>query len=546
MTTFAELHAALDRTNKTGEKLALLERFFRLAPDPEKLWTLALLTGRRPRRPVSTARLREWAAARAGIPGWLFEECYQHAGDLGETLHLLLPPAQTSEIRPTGEWFRWLDDLRGLSESEQRALIIEAWDGLPAAERLVFNKLITGGFRVGVSRALVIRALAAAMEMEPDRVARAIMGNWDPRETVFGNLWKEDPAADLARPYPFCLAHPFTGNPADTLGTPAEWLAEWKWDGIRGQLIKRGGDLFLWSRGEEPVGDRFPELLQLAGCLPDGTVMDGEILPWRDGRPLGFSVLQTRIGRKALTTRLLREAPVVFTAYDLLEWEGRDFRGEPLDRRRERLEHAVAAFAPRRGGAPLLRLSEEVPFQTWEELAALRDESRDRLAEGLMIKKRDAPYPAGRPRGIWWKWKVDPFSVDAVLVQSQPGHGRRSTLHTDHTFAVWSDGALVPFAKAYSGLTDEEIRRVDRFVKTHTTARHGPVRTVAPELVFEIGFEHIARSTRHRAGVAVRFPRILRWREDKPAAEADTLETLKSLTRLPDIPKAKTTQLELF
>lgn len=545
MTTLADLFHALDQTNKTGEKTALLECFFRQASDREKLWTLALLTGRRPRRPVAIPRLRQWAADLAGIPAWLFEESHHHVGDLAETINLLLPSAPRAAPWPTAEWMRWLDELRGLPETEQRHRIENAWKGLPSNERLVFTKLMTGGFRVGVSRALIIRALSAALGIDSDRVARGIMGDWNPRDAAFSDLWKEDPGTGPGRPYPFCLAHPLNADPS-TLGNPADWIAEWKWDGIRGQLIKRSGHLFIWSRGEEPLADRFPELLQLNGCLPEGTVLDGEILPFRHGRPLGFSVLQTRIGRKHLTTRLLREAPVAFAAYDLLEWEGEDWRGRSLDLRRRKLKEVVEMFAPKRENTPLLLFSAEIPFTSWEELAEQRADSRSRHAEGLMLKRRDAPHVSGRARGIWWKWKVDPFSVDAVLVQSQPGHGRRSTLHTDHAFAVWSGKELVTFAKAYSGLTDGEMAMVDRFVKGHTLARHGPVRQVRPDLVFTIGFEGITRSRRHRAGVAVRFPRILRWRQDKTAEEADTLETLLAMARLPRDPQPASTQLELF
>lgn len=544
MKALADLYLALDQTNKTTEKLEILVRFFRGAPPDEKVWALALLSGRRPRRQVNTTRLREWAAERANIPAWLFDECHDHVGDLAETIALLLPPPEGRTERSTGEWVEILNQLKGLGEQEQQRVLVDAWDCLSPGERLVFNKLITGEFRVGVSQALVTRALSEVTGVEKSLLAHRLMGRWNPGEISFDDLVSHQrTAADISQPYPFCLAHALD-KPPEELGKVEEWLIEWKWDGIRGQAIRRAESFFLWSRGEELVTDRFPELQQLRGCLPDGTVLDGEILPYQEGRPLGFSLLQTRIGRKSLTRRLLQEAPVVFVAYDLLEWEGEDLRERPLDDRRKLLVE-VLGDQPCRSGSPLLLISQEVAAAEWGEVAELRSRAREEYAEGLMIKRRSAPYAAGRPKGIWWKWKVDPLSIDAVLVYAQPGHGRRSTLYTDFTFAVWEGDELVPFAKAYSGLSDREIREVDTFVKRNTVEKHGPVRIVSPELVFELGFESLAPSKRHRAGVAVRFPRILRWRRDKKKEEADTLEALKSLARLP-APKAREEQLNLF
>lgn len=546
MKALAELYLALDGTNKTNEKVAILAAFFLHAPADEKVWALSLLSGRRPRRQVNTTRLREWAAQRAEIPGWLFNECHDHVGDLAETIALLLPPPQGQTDKSTGEWVEILSGLKGLGEGEQRQVLTDAWDCLSPPERLVFNKLITGEFRIGVSQTLVTRALSQVTGVDKSLLAHRLMGKWDPAQVSFEELVSADRrVTDISQPYPFCLAHALD-KPLDDLGDVRQWLVEWKWDGIRGQAIKREDRLFLWSRGEELVTERFPELQQLNGCLPDGTVLDGEILPWQDGRPLGFSVLQTRIGRKVLSRRLLQEAPVVFVAYDLLEWEGQDCRNRPLRERREILVEALGN-QPCRPGSPLLLVSEAIETRDWKDTAQKRDQAREKFAEGLMLKRLDAPYAAGRPKGLWWKWKVDPLTIDAVLVYAQPGHGRRSTLYTDYTFAVWEGGQLVPFAKAYSGLSDKEIGQVDSFVKRNTAEKHGPVRIVKPELVFELGFENIAPSKRHRAGVAVRFPRILRWRHDKKPEDADTLDGLKALAQLAEAsPTPEMDQLELF
>jgi DNA ligase-1 len=352
------------------------------------------------------------------------------------------------------------------------------------------------------------------------------MGEWQPTAAFARELLAPDTKdADVSRPYPFFLAYPLEGAVSD-LGGTGDWQAEWKWDGIRAQLIRRKFQTFLWSRGEELITDRFPELQAAGAVLPDGTVIDGEVMPWRHdasgGRPLPFAQMQRRIGRKLLSNKILAEVPAVLVAYDLLESEGADVRERPLEWRRARLAEVVA-------GNTALVLSPVVEAASWEELTAKRQESRERGVEGLMLKRRSSPYRVGRRRGDWWKWKIDPYSVDAVLIYAQPGNGRRASLFTDYTFGVWDNGELVPFAKAYSGLTDEEIRKVDTFVRRNTTKTFGPVHVVKPELVFELAFEGIQRSPRHRAGIAVRFPRMARWRTDKKAEEADSLDTIRAL-----------------
>ncbi len=525
MQQFAQLFTALDQTTKTNAKVDAMVAYFEAAEDADRLWTVAILSHRRPKRTVKTTQLREWAAELSDIPLWLFEESYHIVGDLAETIALLLPPPEQKSERSLSEWIHFIRMLADCSDEQKAAAIREAWQGLTPAERFVFNKLITGGFRMGVSQKLMVRALAKFTGIEENVLAHRLMGNWHPDETTFDQLiLSSNPLDDLSKPYPFYLAYALDVD-FENLGTPAEWQAERKWDGIRGQIIIRGGEIFVWSRGEELVTDKFPEYHFLKEVLPDGTVLDGEILPFKDGQPLSFNVLQTRIGRKNVTKKVMEKAPLVFMAYDLLEWQGEDWRQRPLAERRNQLEQLVSSTPEN----DILLLSEVVEFGDWEQLAAERERSRELFSEGIMLKRLDSPYQTGRKRGDWWKWKVDPLVIDAVMIYAQRGHGRRANLYTDYTFAVWKGEELVPFTKAYSGLTDAEIRKVDAFVKKNTRERFGPVRSVKPELVFEIAFEGIQVSKRHKSGIALRFPRISRWRQDKPKEEANTLADLHAL-----------------
>ncbi len=527
MKAFAQLIVHLDQTNKTNAKVQHLADYFEVAKDEDKVWVIALFTGRRLRRAVKTTLLREWASELTDIPLWLVEESYHIVGDLAETLSLVLPPPVETdrEEKSLAEWMRFLKRLKDMDDEERRESLQQAWSQLTAQERFVFNKLMTGGFRLGVSQKLMTRALARQTGLDENAIAHRLMGEWTAETTTFQELLlSEGPNDQLSRPYPFYLAYQLDQKAAE-LGDPAEWQAEWKWDGIRSQTISRGGEFFIWSRGEELITDKFPELEPLGQALPDGTVIDGELLPFRAGHPLPFQKLQTRIGRKNVTKKILNEAPCLIMAYDLLEYEGKDIRSWAMEKRREHLAKMVE-----QAGLPgLLKLSPEAEFSSWEELAALRDTSREQFAEGIMLKQRQSDYKVGRKRGDWWKWKVDPLTVDAVMIYAQRGHGRRANLYSDYTFAVWDGDQLVPFTKAYSGLTDAEMKQVDAWIKGHTRERFGPVRSVDPELVFEIGFEGINRSRRHKSGVALRFPRMLRWRTDKPASEADTLESLHAL-----------------
>lgn len=527
MRLFTQLFQELDQSNKTSDKLEALKGYFLQATDKDKIWTLALFTHKRPKRQVTTKNLRLWCCEVTGLPEWLFEESYQAVGDLAETISLLLPLNTPGEDYSLNHWINYLAAMEDKDEEKKKEAILYAWEVLDKNERFVFIKIITGGFRIGVSQNLVTQAVANAYGMEKTEVAHRIMGDWDPHTTTFESLiLSKNIADDLSRPYPFYLAHALDKEYAD-LGKIKDWQIEWKWDGIRGQLIKRKGETFVWSRGEELVTKKFPELLDLAKNLPDGTVLDGEILAFAEDRPLPFSLLQTRIGRKNLSKKILLEAPVSFIAYDCLEWEGKDIRNLPMKERRLRLEKLEA-----KGLTKSLRLSPLVIASSWQELQKLHRDSRSMMAEGFMLKHRESSYEVGRKRGNWWKWKIDPLTIDGVLIYAQKGHGRRAGLYTDYTLAVWEQGILIPFAKAYSGLTDEEIKEVDNYVKQNTKERFGPVRTVKPGLVFEIAFEGIQKSPRHKSGIALRFPRIQRWRKDKPIEEANTLEDLNDLLKI--------------
>ena len=527
MRAFALLFSRLDRTTRTGEKIDALERYFADAAAADAAWALHFLIGRRPRRAVDGTKLRAWAAEAAGLPAWLVEECYDAVGDLAETAALLVPGSDAGSDASLAELIETrLLPLAGMDETERRRVLIDTWSRLDDAQRLVWTKLITGSFRVGVGRQLVVRAIARLTGTEPAVLAHRIAGRWEPSAETWRRLLAGAAADVGARPYPFFLAHALT-QPVDTLGDVADWQAEWKWDGIRAQLLHRGTETVLWSRGEELLSDTFPELADAARLLPDGTVLDGEILAWREDAPLPFAALQKRLGRKRVTAQVRARTPVVLIVYDVLEIAGEDVRAWPLRARRTWLEDTLA---PRIGSLPL-RMSPIVRAGSWSALAKARDEARTRGAEGLMLKRLAGAYGAGRRTGEWWKWKVEPHTVDAVLMYAQRGHGRRASLYTDYTFGVWDGAALVPFTKAYSGLTDAEIRKVDRFVQRNTVERFGPVRAVAPELVFEIAFEGIRASSRHRSGVAVRFPRMSRWRTDKAAADTDTIESVRALVR---------------
>jgi len=535
MKAFAQLFLSLDETNKTNEKVKVLKDYFNCVPDTDKMNMLALFTGRKPKRIINSTQIRTWAIEASNIPQWLFEESYHVVGDLAETMALLMPQSDQSSNKTLTEWIAELNLLGDKTEEERKEWLLESWAMLDSQERFVFNKLLTGSFRVGVSQNLVIKALSDISNLDAPTLTHRIMGNWVPETYFYEQLIQEQGAADdISRPYPFFLAYPIQETSEkqksaeeiqNALGDAEKWQAEWKWDGIRAQMIKRDGKIFIWSRGEDLSTEKFPELHPFLNALPDGTVIDGEILSFQNGLPMPFNVLQTRIGRKNISKKILEESPVAVISYDCLEFKGEDIRYKTQSERREILESLQAAT----DYPEIFNISALIDFNTWDELAQIRERSRAMIAEGIMLKRKSATYQVGRRRGDWWKWKIDPLSIDAVMIYAQKGHGRRADLYTDYTFAVWDGDKLVPFAKAYSGLTDAEINKVDYFIKRNTLEKFGPVRTVKPELVFEIGFEGINKSTRHKSGIALRFPRILRWRHDKPKEEADTLDSLRAL-----------------
>ena len=576
MKAFADLYGRLDATTSSNAKLAALQDYFRAASAEDAAWAVFFLAGGRPRQLVPSRQLRELAMQAANLPEWLFEESYSAVGDLAETIALLLLPESSHE---SDEGLAvWVEEkllpLRGLPPEELAARLPAFWAQLDRQALMVCIKLITGAFRVGVSKLLVTRALASLADIDAKRVAQRLVGYTDlshrPSAESYHRLIAAESDDEHAQrggqPYPFFLAHALQlpmEKFEESLGPVDAWQVEWKWDGIRAQLVKRDGRLWLWSRGEELISERFPELDELTARLPDGTVIDGELVVWRHPPAIGaeqaslmdvdldsaaleadvedsverygiqpFALLQQRIGRKTLGKKILEEVPVAVLGYDLLEWQGHDWRSRPQHERRAQLEQVIAACAsPRLMPSPLLHGT------SWQALAEQREASRRLGVEGMMLKARDSLYGVGRTKdmGVWWKWKVDPFSVDAVLIYAQRGHGRRASLYSDYTFAVWdgppgaSERSLVPFAKAYSGLTDEEMRKVDAIVRKTTVEKFGPVRSVTPTLVFELGFEGIALSKRHKSGIAVRFPRMLRWRQDKRVEDADTLAILQDL-----------------
>jgi DNA ligase-1 len=525
MSDWVTLFEAIEASNKTSDKVKALLAFFELANEEDKLWLIAIFTGRKPKKPITATEMREWAAEAAGVEQWLFEECYSVVGDVSETIALLLQTKSSDQpIHFTlSQLMHELIRIGKLPTDEKKDVLQNLWLKLDKGSCFLFNKMMTGGFRIGVSQQLLVQALATHLKVTGPQIAHRIMGNWSPLTHQFQELLlNPNPNADASKPYPFYLAYPLEINPEE-LGDVAQWQIEYKWDGIRCQLIKRNNQVYLWSRGEELISDNFPDLIAAAMALPTGTVLDGELMAWEHNAALPFALLQKRITRKKPSKKIIAECPCAILIYDLLEYNGVDFRTQELYVRRSVLAELIGTELP------LLHLSPTLHLKDWEAVTKARLESRNLRAEGLMLKSVQSPYQSGRKRGDWWKWKVDPYQIDAVLVYAQKGHGRRANLYTDYTFAVWHQQKLVTFTKAYSGLTDKELEMVDQFVKKNTLEKFGPVRTVKPELVFEIGFEGIQESARHKSGVALRFPRILKWRTDKKAEDANTLDELKRL-----------------
>lgn len=551
MKAFAHLYEALDSTTSTNGKVEAMVDYFKTASPADAAWAVFFLSGQRIKRLISSRMLALWFEEAAGIPDWLFRESYMSVGDTAETIallndtwreSLLVAPQEVTtldvkteaqhhaeqavkgEDESLSDWMESkIKTLEVMDDQSRKQVIVDWWRTLDQRQVFMVNKLLSGSFRVGVSQRLLVRALAEIAGLDSAIMAHRLMGHWQPTAVFYEQLIAtETTTMDISKPYPFFLAYPVE-QAVENLGPIEDWLLEWKWDGIRAQCVYREGEVFLWSRGEELLAGRFPELEEAAARLPGGTVLDGEILAFSGELPLPFSVLQTRIGRKKITPKVMTDAPVVFMAYDILEFDGEDVRALPLSERKALLDKALwsAAF-------PFIP-SPAIHAESWGSAEMLRQEARQRQVEGFVIKRFSSPYQSGRKKGDWWKWKIDPLTIDAVLIYAQAGTGRRANFFTDYTFAVWRDDLLVPVAKAYSGLSNEEIERLDRWIRMHTKEKFGPVRSVEPLHVFELGFEGISESKRHKSGVALRFPRILRWRKDKPVAEADTLDTLKGL-----------------
>ncbi|MBC7627227.1 ATP-dependent DNA ligase [Ferruginibacter sp.] len=534
MKQFAKLVSVLGTSTKTNDKLQALQDYFAVAAEKDKVWVIAIFSGRRPKRIINSTILKAWCMELTGISPWLFDECYHTAGDLAETISLLLPePENENNFVAEHTLSFYLETFIRIEKQDElvkKQFITSSWQQMDRNEKFVFNKLITGGFRIGVSQTMMVKALAKSVNVAASVIAHRISGNWNPAITTFENLLSETVAAtDFSKPYPFYLAYAVDED-VTKLEDEKLWQAEWKWDGIRGQIIKRDNNFFVWSRGEELLTEKFPEYNNFKDQLQEGTVIDGEIISLSTTakedpfKPLPFAALQTRIGRKTITKKQLTAAPVGFIAYDLLEFNGEDIRYKSMAERRDLLEQVIANT-----NDPSLHISPVIAFTNWQQLGHIRAKSREMGSEGIMLKRKISPYQAGRKRGDWWKWKIDPLTIDAVMIYAQKGHGRRSNLYTDYTFAVKDGDKLVPFTKAYTGLTDKEFAQVDSFVKKNSIEKFGPVRTVKPELVFEIAFEGIAASNRHKSGVALRFPRMNRWRTDKKTEEINTLDDLKNM-----------------
>lgn len=528
MKAFSRLFTLIDQTTSTNDKVDALVAYLSVADEQDAIWCVALLSGKRPRRTVKSSELWLWTAELSGLPSWLLAESYHIVGDLSETISLLLPPGVPERDHSLTEILDSLMALKDSDEQQRKEYITSMWRQFGRQELFIFNKLISGNFRMGVSDKIVIKALAKYFNTDENIIAHRLTGNWDIQGNSLPRLLATgESGEDISKPYPFHLAYALDTSPEE-LGPVDDWLIERKYDGIRGQIIVRAGQLFVWSRGEDLLTEKFIEFEPLVNILPDGTVIDGEILPVKNGTYLPFHVMQTRIGRKNVTKKALQEAPLAMVCYDIIEHEGIDIRHLDMAERRAILEALIHRLQAGNPTLPLL-LSPLVSCSSWADVARERENSRALACEGLMLKRRNSEYKTGRRRGDWWKWKVDPLSVDGVLIYAQRGHGRRANLYTDFTFAVWDGDELVPFTKAYSGLTDKELLEVDTWIKKNTLEKFGPVRSVTPQLVFELGFEGINPSPRHKSGVALRFPRILRWRQDKSAPEANTKTDLLEL-----------------
>ena len=543
MIAFAELLERLTFTPSRNARIALLARYFATTPDPDRGLGLAAIAGQLRFVAAKSGLIRGLAVAR--MDPVLFEMSYDYVGDLAETVALMWPASRTNAPAPMLS--EVVATLIGTPKSKLPEIVADWLDGCTPSERLALLKLITGALRVGVSGRLARVALAefSGGAATVDELEEVWHGIAPPYLGLFawltGNGSRPDPnGAPVFRPP--MLAHPLELPDIAALN-PADWRAEWKWDGIRVQLVASPGGRRIFSRGAEDISDAFPEVLS---ALEFDAVLDGELLVVRDGTVAPFADLQRRLNRKVASPQLQKSHAAGVRLYDMLFEDGEDLRALPFDVRRTRLEAWYERTRP-----ALMQLSELIPFDSFAALHELRDGARAAAIEGLMLKRGDSPYVAGRVRGLWWKWKRNPLLIDAVLMYAQRGHGKRSGSFSDYTFGLWRDGELLPVGKAYFGFTDAELVFLDRWIRNHSIARFGPVQEVEKSLVFEVAFDAAQLSTRHKSGVALRFPRIARIRTDKPAEEADQLDTLMALVEDRQegqgaLPPPKTEPLESF
>lgn len=522
MKFYAELYKALKRNNRESDILELLIDYFSKVCERDKIWTLYILSEGKVKKKFRSQLLKECACEYTGIPDWLFEESYRFTGDLIETLSLILPEKETDSHRTLSGWMDFVNTINLTDESEMKEKIIKAWKDLDHSEKYVFNKLITGSLRSGLKDKVLIKALSEFFNIEPNIIARRLKSEWHPDKISFKELFSgDDPNDVISKPYAF-FTEEVMETESEELGLPGDWLAEWKFTGIRVQIIFRQGDIFIWTEDEDLITDKFPEFENLKNILPEGTVFEGVLLCYGNGKPLPLTYLKTRTGRKNINRKTMIEFPVVFIAYDILEYNGNDIRHKVLAERKEIISNIKSQIS----NSELLKFSQEINFKDWEELRKMRAKSGDFKAKGILLKKKiSVRLPECKDKFLIWK--PEPLSIDTVLIYAMKGE--RTDLFTEYTFGIWDEGKLVSIAKVNSGLTEVEIREVSEFVKNNTLEKFGPVRTVKPELVFEIAFESISESKRHKSGLVLHLPGITRWKKDKKIEEVFILENLKKL-----------------
>lgn len=539
MKDFASLIAQIDQTNSTNDKVQLMVDYFKSHDSATNAWAIFILMGKQKKRILTSARLRKVINQISDVPTWLMEECYSAVGDTAEMIaliseSLLAKNKDENDINHEFTLVEWMEKklppLAKLPEPELAQQLENWWRSFSQQQIFVLNKVLTGAMRIGVSELLVFKALSIALEVDRSLLATRLMGEFEPTAETFESLSIEptgnesDPARGLI-PLPFCLASPIV-NPSESLEDAKDWLVEWKWDGIRAQIHKQGDQVEIWSRGEDRITKSFPDIVNALVETDFTGVLDGEIVAGDWALPSPFQQLQVRLNKKNPTAKFISENKISFIAYDLLVDKTQDIRTSTLLERRKSLKDVMTSLP-----SSFFGLSKHIEGDDWTELAQERDAARLKGAEGFMLKKLSSQYVGGRKRGIWFKWKLEPLTIDTILTAAQPGTGKRASLYTDYTFSIWKDEVLVPIAKAYSGLDDKEIRSLDSWIRRNTLERFGPVRTLKPEKVFEIGFEGVAESRRHKSGYALRFPRILRERADKDAANANKVEDVAEILK---------------